>query len=137
MLLRLHNRTGLTIHTSEHVSSPSLAVSDVPVEMPAEAWEHTLACAPGLRPLVGADGGIEVTEVERVITMRATIAGEGLTPEALAALDEAIPGIIAEAEAKPFTAEDEARGRAALLAEVAAVKAANPTPVLVPKGKRR
>lgn len=63
MRVRLHNRTGLTIHTSEHASSPSLAVSDVPVEMPAEAWEHTLSCGPGLRPLVGADGGIEVTEV--------------------------------------------------------------------------
>lgn len=63
MRVRLTNRTGLTIHTSAHVSSPSLAVSDVPVEMPAEAWEHTLACAPGLRPLVGAEGGIEVTVV--------------------------------------------------------------------------
>ena len=63
MRVRLTNRTGLTIHTSAHASSPALALADVPVEMPAEAWEHTLACAPGLRPLVGAEGGIEVTEV--------------------------------------------------------------------------
>ena len=63
MRVRLHNRTGLTIHTSAHVSSPSRAVSDAPVEMPAEAWEHTLSCGPGLRPLVGVEGGIEVTEV--------------------------------------------------------------------------
>ena len=47
MRVRLHNRTGLTIHTSEHASSPSLAVSDVPVEMPAEAGNTPSPVVPG------------------------------------------------------------------------------------------
>lgn len=63
-MLRITNRTGLTIVTSMHASSPCVTIGDRPVEMPAAAWEHTLSCGPGLRSLVGeGDGKIEVAEV--------------------------------------------------------------------------
>lgn len=63
-MLRITNSTGLTIHTSAHDSSPSVALADRPVEMPAAAWEHTLSCGPGLRSLVGhGPGKIEVVDL--------------------------------------------------------------------------
>jgi hypothetical protein len=64
MLTRVRNRTGMTIHTSAYASSPALALADGPVEIPTAAWEHTLACGPGLRSLLGeGDGKIEVTDL--------------------------------------------------------------------------
>jgi len=63
-MVRVTNNTGLTVHTSAHASSPSVALVDRPVELPAAAWEHTLSCGPGLRSLVGEGPGmIEVVSL--------------------------------------------------------------------------
>lgn len=63
-MVRVTNNTGLTVHTSAHASSPSVALVDRPVELPAAAWEHTLSCGPGLRSLVGeGPGKIEVVDM--------------------------------------------------------------------------
>ena len=122
VLLRIHNRTGLTIHTSAHASSPARAVSEGPVEMPAAAWEHTLSCAPGLRSLVGeGDGMIEVTEVGAAKVEPVEAAPVVASPvDATASVD---------AEVVP-----EAGVATPALASVASPE---PKPMLIHKGKRR
>lgn len=59
------NRTGLTIWTSEHSGHPSVALGNGTTVLPRSAWEHTLACDPGLLLHDGLTFELVVDEAER------------------------------------------------------------------------
>jgi hypothetical protein len=104
VLYRIHNRTGLTIHTSACASSPARALVDVPVELPAAAWEHTLSCGPGLRSLVGeGEGKIEVVDLSASVEI--SIAGVVLAAPASGEMIEIVPDVVVETLADPVEPE--------------------------------